>query len=227
MSETASPVIMAIDVGGSHVKFRLSSGEEVRRAESGPDMSAALMVQTVQTLAAGLSWDVISIGYPGPVAHGRILHDPFNLGPGWTGFDFAAAFGRPVRLLNDALMQAIGSYDGGRMLFLGLGTGLGAAMIVDYVAQPLELAHLPYRKGRSYEDYVGEAGLEKHGRKKWEKHVDDVIERLSHAMEPDYLVIGGGNAEKLDSLPDRCRLGDNANAFTGGFRAWTDDRYRV
>jgi polyphosphate glucokinase len=190
-------------------------------------MSAAAMVEKVQALAAGLSWDVISIGYPGPVAHGRIVHDPANLGDGWTGFDFAAAFGCPVRLLNDALMQAIGSYDGGRMLFLGLGTGLGAAMIVDYVAQPLELAHLPYRKGRSYEDYVGEAGLKKHGRKKWEKHVADVIDRLAHAMEPDYLVIGGGNADKLESLPDRCRLGDNANAFTGGVRAWTDDRYQL
>ena len=221
------PTVMAIDVGGSHVKLRLSSGDEVRRDVSGPGMTAQQMVDRVKALADGLVYDVVSIGYPGPVMHGTIVADPHNLGTGWVRFDFAKALGKPVRMINDALMQAIGSYDSGRMLFLGLGTGLGTAMIVDHVAQPLELAHMPYRKGKTYEDYVGEAGLEKRGARKWRKHVLAVIEQLAHAMEPDTIVIGGGNAEKLHDLPPNCRLGDNANAFIGGFRLWQDSRFKV
>jgi polyphosphate glucokinase len=162
------------------------------------------------------------MGYPGPVVHNKILSDPHNLAPGWVGFDFGKRFGKPVRIVNDALMQAIGSYQGGRMLFLGLGTGLGAAMIVENVAQPMELAHLPYRNGRTFEDYLGEASLEKRGHDKWQKHVFAAVERLTAAMEPDYVVIGGGNVAKLDSLPPNSRRGDNANAFKGGFALWLD-----
>ncbi|MDE2434923.1 MAG: ROK family protein [Sphingomonadales bacterium] len=216
------PVVLAIDIGGSHVKIMVSSGGDERKAVSGPDMTATAMVEAVKTMADGLSYDVVTMGFPGPVAHGRIITEPHNLGAGWVGFDFAGAFGKPLRIVNDALMQAAGSYDGGRMLFLGLGTGLGAAMIVDNVAQPMELAHLPYRKGKTFEDYVGEASLKKRGRKKWAKYVFDVIDRLSQAMEPDYVVLGGGNAEKLDAFPANVRLGDNANAFKGGFRVWHD-----
>jgi polyphosphate glucokinase len=215
-------IVLAIDIGGSHVKILTSAGGEERRADSGSDLTPQQMIATVKTLAEGLPHDVISMGYPGPVNHNRPLADPTNLGKGWVGYDFAAAFGKPVKLVNDALMQAIGSYDGGRMLFLGLGTGLGAAMIVDSVAQPMELAHLPYKKGRSFEAYVGERGLQKRGKAKWRKSVFDVVDRLCAAMQPDYVVIGGGNVEKLDKLPPDCRRGDNLRAFEGGFRLWRD-----
>lgn len=215
-----TPSVLAIDIGGSHVKILSSAGGEERKAVSGPDMDAKAMADAVDELARGLVFDVISIGYPGPVAHGRIFSDPHNLGPGWVGFDFSKRFGKPVRIVNDALMQAVGSYDGGRMLFLGLGTGLGAAIVVDNVAQPMELAHLPYRKGRTYEDYLGEASLEKRGRDKWQKHVLEAVETLTAALEPDYVVIGGGNVTKLDHLPAKARRGDNANAFKGGFALW-------
>lgn len=214
--------VLSIDIGGSHVKILTSAGGEERRADSGPGLTPQQMIQTVMTLADGLRFDVISMGYPGPVNHNRPLMDPANLGKGWAGFDFAAAFGKPVKIVNDALMQAVGSYEGGRMLFLGLGTGLGAAMIVDNVAQPMELAHLPYRKGGSFEDYVGERGLEKRGKKKWRKHVFDVVDQLRAAMQPDYVVIGGGNVDKLDELPVDSRRGDNTRAFEGGFRLWRD-----
>lgn len=220
--ESDKPVVLAIDIGGSHVKIRASTGGEERRAISGPRMNAASMADSVEALARGMEFDVIAMGYPGPVVHNKILSDPHNLAPGWVGFDFAKRFGKPVRIVNDALMQAIGSYQGGRMLFLGLGTGLGAAMIVENIAQPLELAHLPYRNGRTFEDYLGEASLEKRGRDKWQKHVFDAVERLTAAMEPDYVVIGGGNAAKLDPLPPNARRGDNANAFKGGFALWLD-----
>jgi polyphosphate glucokinase len=185
-------------------------------------MTAQKMITAVKTLAEGLHFDVVSIGYPGPVLHNRAIVEPHNLGKGWVGCDFGKAFGKPVKLVNDALMQAVGSYDGGRMLFLGLGTGLGAAMIVDNIAEPMELAHLPYKKGRTFEDYVGEVALEKHGKKKWRKYVADVVERLTAALEPDYVVIGGGNVAKLEELPPKARRGDNANAFKGGFRLWRD-----
>ena len=215
-------IVLTIDIGGSHVKILTSAGGEERRADSGLGLTPKQMIDAVKKLAEGLSYDVVSMGYPGPVNHNRPLADPANLGKGWAGFDFAGAFGKPVKVVNDALMQAIGSYEGGRMLFLGLGTGLGAAMIADNVAQPMELAHLPYRKGRSFEDYVGERGLEKRGKKKWRKYVFDVVDRLRAAMQPDYVVIGGGNVDKLDELPADSRRGDNTRAFEGGFRLWRD-----
>lgn len=225
---SASPsIVMAIDVGGSHVKIQLSDSDDIRRGVSGPDMTAAEMVSTVNNLSHDLKFDAISIGFPGPVAHGKIISNPPNLGDGWVGYDFGAAFKHPVRLVNDALMQAVGSYEGGRMLFLGLGTGLGAAMIADYVPLPLEIAHLPYRKGKSFEDYAGEASRQKRGSKKWKKHIFKIADELFHALEPDYIVIGGGNVEKLDELPRHCRRGDNANAFAGGFRLWKDERFRA
>ncbi|RVA44765.1 ROK family protein [Mesorhizobium sp. M7A.F.Ca.US.001.01.1.1] len=215
-------IVLTIDIGGSHVKILTSAGGAERRADSGPGLTPQQMIDTVEKLAEGLSYDVVSMGYPGPVNHNRPLADPANLGKGWAGFDFAGAFGKPVKVVNDALMQAIGSYEGGRMLFLGLGTGLGAAMIADNVAQPMELAHLPYKKGKSFEDYVGERGLEKRGKKKWRKYVFDVVDRLRAAMQPDYVVIGGGNVDKLDELPADSRRGDNTRAFEGGFRLWRD-----
>jgi polyphosphate glucokinase len=169
--------------------------------------------------AAGWDYEAVSVGYPGPVLHGRPVSDPVNLGHGWVGFDFAAAFGRPVKVVNDAAMQALGSYEGGRMLFLGLGTGLGSAMIVDGVIEPMELAHLSYRKA-TFEDYVGIRGLKRLGNKKWRRAVFDVVARLTAALEPDYVVLGGGNTKRLKELPPKCRAGDNANAFLGGFRLW-------
>ncbi len=226
MSNTR-PVVLAVDVGGSHVKVMSSGGSEEHRVVSGASMDAAAMADAVEKLAVGLDYDVIAIGYPGPVVHHRILADPHNLAPGWVGFDFAKRFGKPTRVVNDALMQALGSYEDGRMLFLGLGTGLGAAMIVDNVAQPMELAHLPYRKGLTYEDYLGEAGLKKRGHKKWEKAVFDAVAQLKAALEPDYVVVGGGNAPFLSILPPNVRLGDNANAFKGGFALWLNPQFQV
>ncbi|TGQ74780.1 MAG: ROK family protein [Mesorhizobium sp.] len=218
----AEEIVLTIDIGGSHVKILTSDGGQERRADSGPDLTPKQMIDAVRKLADGLCYDLISMGYPGPVRNNRPRLDPVNLGKGWADYDFAADFGKPVKVVNDALMQAIGSYEGGRMLFLGLGTGLGAAMILDNVAQPMELAHLPYKKGRSFEDYVGERGLEKHGKKKWRKYVFDVVGRLRGAMQPDYIVIGGGNVDKLDELPADTRRGDNTRAFAGGFRLWRD-----
>ncbi len=219
----ADLVVLAIDIGGSHVKIRSSAGGGKKKANSGKSMGGGDMVAAVKEMAKGMKYDVVAMGYPGTVVHDKPLHDPANLGEGWVGFDYASAFGCPVRIVNDALMQALGSYQGGRMLFLGLGTGLGAAMIVENVGQPMEIAHLPYRKGKSYEHYVAEAYRKKKGNKKWRKRVFDVVERLSAALEPDYIVIGGGNVEKLDTLPPKCRRGDNALAFDGGFRLWKDE----
>lgn len=215
-----SPKVLAIDIGGTHVKILASGESEKRQVKSGPKMTAVQMVDDVKQLAEGWNYDVISMGYPGPVMHNKPVMDPRNLGSGWCGFDFEGAFGCPVKIVNDALMQAVGSYEGGRMLFLGLGTGLGSTLIVDNVAQPMELAHLPYKKNRTYEEYVGLAGLKRLGKKKWRQEVFDVIKRLSAALQPDYVVLGGGNVDKLDGLPPKCRRGDNANAFTGGFRLW-------
>ena len=183
-------------------------------------MTAKQMVRDVLKGTTGWRYDVVSIGYPGPVLHGKPLSEPANLGGGWVGFDFTKAFGHPVRLINDAAMQAIGSYKGGRMLFLGLGTGLGSALIVDGVLEPMELAHLPYRKGQTYEDWVGRAALERLGKKKWRRQVADVVTRLQAALEADDVVVGGGNAKLLHALPNGVRLGSNANAFVGGFRLW-------
>ncbi|HMM91668.1 ROK family protein [Bradyrhizobium sp.] len=217
---TQRRTVLAIDIGGSRVKV-MTSTERVRRAfASGPNLSAKAMVRQVKALTKDWSYDVVAIGYPGPVANNRPLSEPHNLGQGWAGFNFEKAFGRPTRVVNDALMQAIGSYEGGRMLFLGLGTGLGSAMIVDGILEPMELAHLPYRRGKTFEYYVGAAALKRVGRKKWQRAVDDVLKRLLAALEPDYVMLGGGNAGKLDKLPRKVRLGANTNAFEGGFRLW-------
>lgn len=219
--------VLVIDVGGSHVKVLVSGAVEPRRTDSGPDLTPGAMVRAVTELAADWTYEAISIGYPGPARDHRPLQEPQNLGSGWLGFDFSGGFGRPVRLVNDALMQAIGSYQGGRMLFLGLGTGLGAALVTQHVAHPLELAHLPYRKGRTFEDVVGARGLKRMGKKKWRRAVADVVERLQAAMLADYTVIGGGNVAKLDTLPPGARRGDNANAFAGGFRLWENTDLRL
>ena len=211
--------ILAIDVGGSHVKILASGRKQKREIVSGPKMTARQMVARVKKLAQGWAYDVVSVGFPGPVLHNRPVAEPRNLGPGWMGFDFAPAFGLPARVMNDAAMQALGSYRGGRMLFLGLGTGLGSAMIVNGNLEPMELGHLPYKKG-TYEDYVGARGLERFGKKRWRKLVEDVVEQLVAATEPEDIVIGGGNLEHLKKLPQGCRAGNNANAFVGGFRMW-------
>jgi polyphosphate glucokinase len=212
--------ILAIDVGGTHVKLLVSGKRAPRKFASGPALTPAQMVKQVKLLTSDWSYDAVSIGYPGLVVHERIAAPPRNLGRGWVGYNFGQAFGVPVRILNDAAMQAMGSYRGGRMLFLGLGTGLGSAMIVDGRLEPMELAHLPYRKGRTYEDYVGVAGLKRLGEEKWRKHVWAVIEILRAALEPDDVVVGGGNVKKLGRLPKGVRRGQNANAFEGGFRLW-------
>jgi polyphosphate glucokinase len=212
--------ILTVDVGGSHVKVMTDRERTKREFPSGPSLSAETMVQEVEDLTKDWSYDFVSVGYPGPVVHNRPFAEPRYLGRGWLGFDFEKAFGRPTRMVNDAAMQALGSYEGGRMLFLGLGTGLGSAMIVDGNLEPMELGHLPYRKGKTYEDYVGAAGLKRLGKKKWQLRVDDVVEHLVAALEPEYVVLGGGNATKIDHLPRHARLGDNGNAFEGGFRLW-------
>jgi len=213
--------VLVVDVGGTHVKLLATGRRTPRRFISGSHLTPAVMVR--DTLAATADWryDAVTIGYPGPVAKGRPLSDPYNLGPGWRRFDFARAFRKPVRIVNDAAMQALGSYDGGRMLFLGLGTGLGSATVEGGVVQPLELAHLPYREGKTFEDYLGARGLERLGRPKWEKHVHIVAGMLRAAVVADHVVLGGGNVKKLKRLPARSRRGDNRNAFRGGFRAWS------
>ena len=208
--------VLAVDVGGNHVKIRVSGRRETRQFESGPTMTPRQMVARVRELSDDWKYDVVSIGYPGVVLHGKIVTEPYNLGRGWVGFDFRKAFGRPTQLMNDAAMQAIGSYEGGRMLFLGLGTGLGSALVVDGVVAPMELAHLPYKHGRSYEDYVGDRGRRRLGAKKWRRTVAAVVEQLSKALEADYVVLGGGNARKLKKLPKNARLGNNEFAFLGG-----------
>jgi polyphosphate glucokinase len=214
--------ILAVDVGGSHVKVLATGQSEPRRMVSGPTMGAAAMVQGVKEMTADWSYDVVSLGYPGQVVHNLPAHEPVNLGPGWAGFDYPAAFGRPVRIINDAAMQALGSYQGGRMLFIGVGTGLGSAMIVDGQLEPMELGHLLYKKKLTYEDYVGERGLLRLGKKAWRREVYAVIEAFRHALQPEYIILGGGNAKLIKKLPPDVRLGDNANAFIGGFRMWDD-----
>jgi polyphosphate glucokinase len=216
--------ILVIDVGGTHIKVRATSHKNRVEIPSGLKMTASKMVAAVRKIIADWKYDVITIGYPGAVLHGHIVSEPHNLGHGWVKFDFKKAFGRPVKIINDAAMQALGSYNGKRMLFLGLGTGLGSAMIVDGVLEPMELAHLPYKKGRTYEDYVGLAGLKRLGKKKWRRHVNDVVNQLKTALEADYVVLGGGNARLLKKLPPGGELGDNANAFRGGLRLWSKAR---
>jgi polyphosphate glucokinase len=211
--------ILVIDIGGAHVKVMSDRERSKRKFASSPDLSAKAMVRKVKALTKDWSYDAVSIGYPGPVAGNRPLKEPYNLGRGWKGFDFARAFGRPTKVVNDALMQALGSYDEGRMLFLGLGTGLGSAMIIDGTFAPMELAHLSYRK-KTFEDYVGAAGLKRSGLKRWQRRVSDVVVDLAAALQPDYIVLGGGNAEKVEILPPKTWRGDNENAFEGGFRLW-------
>lgn len=211
--------VLVVDIGGTNVKLLATGQSEPRRFRSGPKLTPKKMVAGVKRAAAGWRYDVISIGYPGPVSRGRPIAEPGNLTQGWVGFDYQGAFGCPVKLINDAAMQALGSYTGGTMLFLGFGTGLGTALVSEGALEPMELGYLPYKKG-TYEDYVGRRGLKRLGRKKWRRHVREVVERLAGAIEPDEVVIGGGNAKKIGKLPPRCRAGSNANAFLGGFRLW-------
>lgn len=212
--------ILVIDVGGTHVKLLATGQKEKREFASGPKLRAAEMARQVKDTVKDWDYDVISMGYPGPVVHGHPIREPHNLGGGWVHFDFKKAFGREVKIINDAAMQALGSYRKGRMLFLGLGTGLGSAMIVEGRLEPMELGHLPYRKGKTYEDYLGIRGLERLGKKKWEYHVFKVVSELRAALCADDVVLGGGNSKRLTKLPPRTRLGENENAFVGGFRMW-------
>jgi polyphosphate glucokinase len=219
--------VLVIDLGGSHVKIMATGHRKERKAASGPAMSAQEMVDTVLDLARRWKFNRVSMGYPGPVVHGKPVLEPKHLASGWVGFDYERAFGRRVKVVNDALMQAVGSYEGGRMLFLGLGTGLGSAMVVENVAQPMELAHLPYKDGRTFEQCLGEAALEQMGQKVWQAEVVAVVARLQAALEPEYVVLGGGNVRLLEELPPGCRRGDNKNAFAGGFRLWGKDAVKV
>ena len=211
--------VLVIDIGGTNVKLLATGRTEEVKFPSGPKMTAKAMVAGVKKATATWSYDAVSIGYPGPILRGSPGAEPHNLGAGWVGFDFEGAFGRPVKMINDAAMQALGSYKGGKMLFLGLGTGLGSTLVCEGIVQPMELGHLPYKKG-TYEDYLGIRGLERNGKKKWRKHVADVVERLIAALQPDDVVLGGGNVKNLKELPNRCRAGENSNAFLGGFRLW-------
>ncbi len=213
--------VLVLDIGGSHIKIGFSDRTGVVRVPSGRNLNPRKLLKRLARPLRGRKFDVVSVGYPGLVVHGRIVGEPPNLGKGWAGFDFSKALHRPTRVINDAAMQALGSYHGGRMLFLGLGTGLGTAMIVDGRLEPMELAHLPYRKGRTYEDFVGEAALVRLGRKRWQREVFAVTKALSDALEPDYVVLGGGNVKKLKALPPRAEPGDNGNAIQGGVRLWT------
>ena len=218
--------VLVIDIGGTHVKVLATGRKTHREFESGPTMTPKQMVAGVKKLVADWKYDAISIGYPGPVVQNRPISEPWNLGKGWAGFDFEAAFKCPVKVVNDAVMQAVGSYKGGKMLFLGLGTGLGSAMILDGMIEPMELGHLPYKKA-TFEDYVGIRGVKKYGKQKWRRFVKDVVKRLEAALEPDDVVLGGGNVKKLRKLPSGSRAGDNNNAFLGGFRLWQQTKIRA
>jgi polyphosphate glucokinase len=212
--------ILVVDVGGTHVKLRVDNRGPIREFASGPKMTPGSMMRKIRKLMRGVRYDVVSIGYPGVVIRGRIVANPHNLGKGWLGYDFERAFGKPVRVVNDAAMQAIGSYAGGRMLFLGLGTGLGATLVIDGVIEPTEIGHMPYKHHRTFEEYVGERGRKHLGNRKWRKAVADVVADLKAAFQADYIVLGGGNARRLKKLPRDVRLGDNRNAFVGGVRMW-------
>ena len=218
------PRVLSVDVGGSHVKALVEGEHEPRRFDSCLGLTAAQMARGVVDCTKDWRYDVVSIGFPGPVLNGHPVAEPVNLGSWWVAFDYGGAFGRPVKIVNDAAMQALGSYEGGRMLFLGLGTGLGSAMVIDGRLEPMELAHLPYKKRGTYEDYVGRRGLERLGKKKWRREVATVVETLKAALQAEYVVLGGGNASKLKDLPPGTRLGANANAFVGGFRLWDAER---
>jgi polyphosphate glucokinase len=215
--------VLVIDIGGSNVKILATGQRTPRKFASGPTMTPKKMVAGVKALAAGWKYDVIALGYPGRVRDGRITSQPHNLGRGWVGFNFKSAFGRPVRIINDAAMQALGSHKRGLLLFLGLGTGLGAALVAEGVVIPMELAHLSFKNG-TYEDYLGLRALKRLGRKKWQKYVEFGAARMIEAVAPDDVVLGGGNVKKLKKLPKGCRAGSNANAFVGGFRLWESKR---
>jgi polyphosphate glucokinase len=221
-----SPKVLVVDVGGTNVKMLATGQKEVTKIPSGPTMTASKAVDIVKRASRGWDFDRISLGYPGPIINGHPLREPHNLGGGWVGFDYEKAFGVPVRIINDAAMQALGSYKGGRMLFLGLGTGLGSAMIVDGVLEPMELAHLGYKSGKTYEDYLGLRGLERLGKKRWRKHVAKVTKLLKASLGADYVVLGGGNSKKLKELPPGAQLGSNDNAFVGGNRLWAQGMKR-
>jgi polyphosphate glucokinase len=223
-SKKSDPRILVVDVGGTHVKLLVTGLKQPIEIPSGPALTPKAMVQKVNQALKDRPYDVVSIGYPGPVVHGHPVREPYNLGSGWVGFNFRKAFGRPVKIVNDAAMQALGGYKRGKLLFLGLGTGLGSAMIVDGILEPMELAHLPYKNGRTYEDYVGLRGLKRLGRKKWESHVGKVVAQLRAALEPEQVVLGGGNVKKLKELPLGTVRGNNQNAFKGGFRLWTEEK---
>ena len=217
--KAAGGKVLVIDLGGNHVKLLATGQRTPVKAPSGPGLTPKGMVKLVRKATRGWKFDRVSLGYPGMVWRGRPVAEPHNLGRGWVKFDFEKAFGRAVRIVNDAAMQALGSYKGGKMLFLGLGTGLGSALIDHGVLLPLELAHLPYRKA-TFEHYVGASALKRMGKKKWRRNVKRVVRELQRALEPDYVVLGGGNVKKLKKLPTGTRRGDNANAFHGGFRLW-------
>jgi len=212
--------IMVIDVGGTNVKVLVTGRKQPIKIPSGPAMTPGAMVTAIKNATSSWKYSVVSIGYPGPVLEDRPLAEPHNLAKGWTKYDFVKAFGCQVKLVNDAAMQALGSYEGGRMLFLGLGTGLGSALILHGHLAPMELAHLPYRNGKTFEDFVGRRGLERLGKKRWRRHVDQVVQQLKSALVADYVVLGGGNAKLVKTLPEGARWGDNANAFRGGYRLW-------
>jgi polyphosphate glucokinase len=212
--------VLVIDVGGTNIKVSTGGPDDPLKIPSGSDMNAARMAEEVKKATAGWQYEAVSIGYPGPVSNGRPALEPKNLGAGWVRFDYDKAFNKPVRVVNDAAMQALGSYQGGRMLFLGLGTGLGSAFVANGQLEPLELAHLPYRKNGTYEDYVGLRGLKRLGRKKWQRHVETVIELLKHGLQADYVMLGGGQTKKLKSLPAGVRIGNNSHAILGGIRLW-------
>lgn len=210
--------VLVVDIGGNNVKLLASGRREVRKLPSGPGLTPGRMVAAIRRATAGWSYRAVAIGFPGQVRDGRIVTEPFNLGRGWTRYDFRRGFGRPVRIINDAVMQALGSYAGGRLLFLGLGTGLGAALVLEGLPQPLEIAHLPYRAGKTYEDFLGKRGLDRAGKKRWRGLVFEIVPRLEEAFQVDEVVLGGGNSKLLRTLPTGCRRGDNRNAFLGGFR---------
>jgi polyphosphate glucokinase len=211
--------VLVVDIGGHNVKILATGQDEPRKLPSGPTLTPKLMVSGVRQLAGDWMYDAVSIGYPGPVRQGRPAAEPHNIGSGWVDFDYETAFGRPVKIINDAAMQALGSYRSGKMLFLGLGTGLGSALVVEGKVVPLELCILPYKKG-TYEDYVGTRGLVRFGKKKWRKCVAEVVAYFVNAFTPEDVTLGGGNVKYLKDLPPGCRAGDNANAFLGGFRLW-------
>ena len=220
VQKTKTRKVLVIDVGGTNIKVLVTGEKKPRKIPSGPTLTAKKMVMFVKAAVKDWEFECVSIGYPGPIINEHPLREPHNLGGGWMRFNFRKAFGCPVKIINDAAMQALGSYEGRRMLFLGLGTGLGSAMIVDGTLQPMELAHLIYKKGKTYEDYLGLRGLERMGKKKWRRYVAKITEDIKSALEADYVVLGGGNSKKLKELPVGARLGNNEHAFLGGFRLW-------